>query len=93
MTQTKTKTEVPQGDRFQFRGVQLHTPVDNLFSAIGLIQAQVLAADSGLNPEVVFGSYHARSAPLDVALSLLVPLLDLVEDGKWHDDERAQSAA
>ena len=46
--------------QFEFTEVRLHTPLDNLCTAIGLIQAEILARDSNLNPERLFGQHHFK---------------------------------
>ncbi|RDW12632.1 hypothetical protein [Paracoccus thiocyanatus] len=71
---------------FKFTEVRLNPPHDNLCAAIGLIQAEILAEDSGLDPEVMFGSFHFRRAPLETAVAMLVAMVGEAESLRWHSE-------
>jgi len=73
-------------DKFEFKPVRLHTPHDNLCAAIGLIQAQILAGDTDLVPEVMFGSYHFPRSALETAVAMLVAMVGEAEDLRWHPE-------
>jgi hypothetical protein len=72
---------------YQFTEVKMHTPRDNLAAALGIIQTQLLAYDSKLNREVMFGPVFdfTQGASLEAAVALLVPLLETVDDKRWDE--------
>ena len=72
--------------KFQFKDVRLDTPHDNLCAAIGLIQSQILASDTGLDPKVMFGNYHFPHSNLETAVAMLVALLGEAEGLTWGKD-------
>lgn len=45
-------------DDFKFTALRMGKPWDNLAAAIGIIQTEILAGDTRLRPEVVFGQHH-----------------------------------
>lgn len=61
--------------RYEFREMKLYEPEENLRQAIGLIQAEILATDTELQPDVLFANLHMPRATLEMAVALLVPLL------------------
>lgn len=73
-------------DSFKFTEIRLNSPHDNLCAAIGLIQAEILAESSDLNPEVMFGSFHFRRAALETAVAMLVAMMGEAEDLRWHSE-------
>ncbi len=72
---------------FKFVAPQLGTPLDNLAAAIGIIQAQILAADTEVNTEVMFGPHYFPTEGLQTAVALLVAVLGPVEDLRWRQPE------
>lgn len=75
--------------RSEFRNLRLQTPHDNLCTAIGLIQAHILAGDSALIPEMMFGNFHFRQAGLETAVAMLVAILGEAEDLQWIEEKAA----
>lgn len=71
-------------DTFQFTPVRMGCPYDNLSAAISIIQAEILASDTGLNPEVMFGNCHLKRAGLEAAVALLIGITDEVENVRWN---------
>lgn len=76
-------------EQFEFKELRMHSPHENLCTAIGLIQTQILAADSDINTEVMFGSYHFRRAGLEAAVAMLVAMIEEVEDLQWRKEKAA----
>ena len=76
-------SEFPQ---FEFRDVKLHTPHENLCAAISIIQAHILAEDSTVNAESMFGVNYLRGAGLEVAVAMLVPVIELLEKSEWRSE-------
>lgn len=74
---------IPQ---YKFRELRMNTPWDNLTTAIGLIQAQILAEETSLNPECLFGLHHFKRSSLEAAVALLAAMTGEVEEMKWGDD-------
>lgn len=79
--------------QFEFTEVRLNTPLDNLCTAIGLIQAEILASDSNLNPERLFGHHHFKRSTLEAAVAMLVAMTGECEDLRWVDAEHAVDRA
>lgn len=79
--------------QFEFTEVRLNTPLDNLCTAIGLIQAEILAGDSALNPERLFGCHHFKRTALETAVAMLVAMTGECEDLGWIDDEQPADQA
>ena len=70
---------------FEFTEVRLNSPLDNLCTAIGLIQAEILAGDSNLNPERLFAQSRVKHATLETAVAMLVAMMGECEDLRWID--------
>jgi hypothetical protein len=72
---------------FKFTEVKMHTPQDNLMAALGIIQTHLLASDSNLKREVMFGPVFdfTERVSLEAAVALLVPLLETVDDKRWEE--------
>lgn len=67
--------------------VRLDAPLDNLCTAIGILQAEILAGDTACNPEVMFGTGHFKSVGLELVVALLEALVADVEPLKWPGEE------
>jgi len=67
-------------------GVRSKTPHDKVCTAISILQAHILAADSALIPEKIWGHQYMRALGLEQAVKLLIEVLDDVPD-----DERVTS--
>lgn len=75
-------------EQFKFTEVKLQNLYENLTTAIGLIQTYIIAGDSCLNDEVLFGKgAFYRDKPLSAALALLVPMIDEVDGLVWPTGE------
>lgn len=74
---------------FEFKEVRLHTPLENLCNAIGIIQSQILAIDSELNPTSVFGNSYFKTGSLETAVALLVAIISEAESLRWREGEVA----
>lgn len=69
--------------KHNFIELRLGTPHDNLCTAIGLIQSHILAGDSALVPEKMFGNFHFQQAGLEAAVAMLVAIIEDVENLRW----------
>ena len=58
---------------------------EKLFTAISILQAHILAQDSALNAEVLFGINHLNSNGLEMAERLLQDLVIDLDDLSVHD--------
>lgn len=54
--------------------------IDKLCAAMSILQQQILAMDSILDPDTMFGSQHMPSVSLELALRLMSELLPAFED-------------
>lgn len=52
------------------------TAEDKLLSAISILQMHVLASETALNPEKMFGTYHMPHAGLEGVVHLLCQVWD-----------------
>lgn len=75
--------------KFEFREVLFNTPHDNLCTAISLIQSHILAGESLLNPESLFGQHRFERADLEAAVAMLVPLTGYLEKVQWEGEGSA----
>lgn len=73
-------------DPFKFTEVRLNTPLDNLCTAISIIQAEILAGSSDLNPEVMFGDSRFPRLGLEAAVAMLVAMVGETESLRWHPE-------
>lgn len=69
---------------FKFTPLRMGTPVDNLTAAISIIQTQIMADSTDVNPAVMFGNFHFTTDQLQVAVALLVAMTGHVEDLRWE---------
>ena len=76
-------TEFPQ---FEFRDVKLHSPHENICAAVSIIQAHILAEDSTVNAESMFGVNYFKGAGLEVAVAMLVPVIERLEKSEWRPE-------
>lgn len=79
--------DAAMSDAFNFTEVRMCTPLDNLTAAVGMIQSHILASDTHLDAQVMFGrnDLHRRAA-LEAAVAMLVPLFESVCELKWSRD-------
>lgn len=75
--------EQPGLATFKFTELRMHTPNDNLCAAIGLIQSHILAEETELNPDVMFGWSRNDRAALETAVALLAAMTGLSENLRW----------
>ena len=68
---------------FKFKDIKLNSPHDNLCIAIGLIQSEILAGETTLDPDVVFGGYRFSRSTLEMAVALLVGIVGEAESLRW----------
>jgi hypothetical protein len=74
----------------KFREIRLRDPHENIFTALAIIQSHILASDSALNKEALFGpNDYTGQADLELAVSLLVAAVEEVERLEWSDDAGA----
>ena len=67
-----------------FREVRLRDPINNVFAAVAILQSHILASDSSMNREVMWGGddYTGRTE-LELAVSLLVAVVAELEHRDW----------
>lgn len=77
--------------KYEFTELRMNSPMDNLTAAIGIIQTEILAGDTGLDPDVLFGADHFNRtrAGLEAAVALLAPIVAAAYDRnlRWDDGE------
>lgn len=71
-------------DTFKFTPVRMGSPLDNLTAAISIIQTQILATPNDWNPKVIFGQWHFPTDQMQLAVALLVELMEPVENMRWQ---------
>ena len=57
------------------------SPHDKLCVAISIIQTHILASDSALIPEKMFGAWHFETSGLEFANRLMVEVLSYLPEG------------
>lgn len=72
---------------FKFTELRMGTPWDNLTAAIGIIQTEILAGETVLKPDVLFGTDRFKHVGLETAVALLVAVVGEVEDVRWSNRE------
>lgn len=72
--------------KFEFRDVKLHSPHENICAAVSILQAHILAEDSTMNAESMFGDNYFKGAGLEVAVAMLVPVIEQLEKSKWRSE-------
>ncbi|MEP5224117.1 MAG: hypothetical protein ABJQ67_11010 [Marinobacter sp.] len=60
--------------------IQDMTPHDKLMTAIGILQAKLMADDSALDADAMFGGFLMTERATMQAIDLLTDLLDVVPD-------------
>ncbi|RWR03964.1 hypothetical protein [Paenirhodobacter populi] len=70
-------------DTFKFTEVKLHSPLDNIAAALCIIQTHILASETKLDAEVMFGVGRFQRSDLEAAVALLCPLTGPLEKAKW----------
>ncbi|RWR44973.1 hypothetical protein EOW65_17670 [Sinirhodobacter ferrireducens] len=73
-------------DMFKFTPVKMGTPEDNLRFAISILQTHILATDTGLNADVMFGGYRSDRLDLEAVVSMLAALIDVIDSVNWEVD-------
>lgn len=71
---------------YKFTPLRMNTPHDNLCTAISIIQTQIMATDSDLIPNVMFGNYHFTTDQMQAAVALLVAMIGEVENMRWNPE-------
>lgn len=66
--------------------MKLHSPHENICAAVSIIQAHILADDSTVNAESMFGVHYFKGAGLEVAVAMLVPVIELLEKSEWRSE-------
>lgn len=73
-------------DPIEFEGLRMGRPFDNLCAAISIVQSEILAGDTCLNPDRLFGVYHFKRDGLETVVALLVGMIDEIEELNWKPE-------
>ncbi|WP_323009822.1 hypothetical protein [Paracoccus sp. (in: a-proteobacteria)] len=71
--------------QFEFKGLKLSAPINNVSAAISILQMHIMAQCSEISPDVAFGGRYSSQAALEAVVALLDPVADAVEDQRWEE--------